>query len=217
VTGDLESATQLATLMEGYWGMGSTIASHAVTDRLGIGRPMQGEDKERGLLKGSLAMRIEGKLRELYDRTEALLLENRVQLYAVTHALEANKTLTGADIEAVIEFKQGPIVDGRPYGTAEFLEVAEHYHEKVLAAHTAHGEVAVPLPPLPRIFHDEALAALPVVAGANGNGHTPVDDGRSPWAGPDGAEPVSGNCTAVADDDSDESDPPPEEYPRRIL
>ena len=48
VSGDLESATQLATLMEGYWGMGSTVASHGVTHQVGIGgggRP--GETRRR--------------------------------------------------------------------------------------------------------------------------------------------------------------------------
>ena len=37
VSGDLESATTVATLMEGYWGMGRTVASHGVTHRVGIG------------------------------------------------------------------------------------------------------------------------------------------------------------------------------------
>src|SRR5206468_3634443 len=36
VGGDLESATKIATLMEGYWGMGSTVASHGVTHEVGI-------------------------------------------------------------------------------------------------------------------------------------------------------------------------------------
>ncbi len=37
VSGDLESATTVATLMEGYWGMGSTVASHGVTQKIGVG------------------------------------------------------------------------------------------------------------------------------------------------------------------------------------
>jgi cell division protease FtsH len=31
VSGDLEAATTIATLMEGYWGMGATVTSHGVT------------------------------------------------------------------------------------------------------------------------------------------------------------------------------------------
>ncbi len=48
VSGDLESATQIATLMEGYWGMGSTVTSHGVTQKVGIGgggRPGKGDGK----------------------------------------------------------------------------------------------------------------------------------------------------------------------------
>jgi hypothetical protein len=163
VTGDLETATQLATLMEGYWGMGSTITSHAITDRLGIGRPGPGEDKEqRGLLKGTLAGRIESKLRELFDRTEALLRENRGEILAVTHALETHKTLTGADIEAVIEGTEGLLVDGRAYRTPEFRAVAEEYHSEVVRAHATHSAVAVALPSLPPV---PGLDAVPLVAG----------------------------------------------------
>src|SRR5207344_3139905 len=36
VSGDLTSATTIAALMEGYWGMGTTIASHDVLKDLGI-------------------------------------------------------------------------------------------------------------------------------------------------------------------------------------
>jgi ATP-dependent Zn protease len=227
VSGDLETATQLAIFMEGYWGMGSTIASHGVTHRVGVaggGRPGAGggpndESKERELLKGSLSERIESKLAEIYASTEDLLRTNRVQVLAVTHALETHKTLTGEDIEAVIEGRRGPLVDGRPYATEEFAILAEDYHAQALLAHAEHGRVRIPLPKLRPVFDDEALAALPVVAGANGNGHTPADDGRNPWAGPVAIEVPSGNGAEPSDDDPDEDTPDetPPEYPRRIL
>ena len=54
VSGDLESATQLAILMEGYWGMGTSITSHGVTHRVGIGgggQPGAGDDKDRAMLQ----------------------------------------------------------------------------------------------------------------------------------------------------------------------
>jgi cell division protease FtsH len=152
VSGDLESATQLATFMEGYWGMGQTISSHGVTHRVGVGgggRPGRPEDeKERDLLKAGLGGRIEEKLQELFERTAQLVHDNRVQVLAVTHALETHKTLTGEDIEAVIEARQGPLVDGRVYGTPEFEGIAEAYHAEVLEAHARHGKVEVPLPRL---------------------------------------------------------------------
>jgi len=184
VSGDLESATQLSILMEGYWGMGSTIASHGITHQVGVaggGRPGAGggptdENKERDLLKGSLAQRIEDKLADLYARTEELLRANRVQVLAVAHALEASKTLTGEDIEAVIEGRRGPLVDGRPYATPEFAALAEDYHALALRAHREHGQVLVPLPPLPSV-PDDGFRPVPVVSGADGDG---LDDPEGP-------------------------------------
>ena len=84
VSGDLESATQIATLMEGYWGMGSTVTSHGVTQQVGIGgggRPGKGgggkKTSESDLLHGGLGDRIEEKLSELLERVELLLVLNR--------------------------------------------------------------------------------------------------------------------------------------------
>ena len=39
VSGDLESATAVASLMEGYWGMGSTVSSYSTARRLGGRQP----------------------------------------------------------------------------------------------------------------------------------------------------------------------------------
>ena len=154
VSGDLESATRVATMMEGYWGMGSTVASHGVTHEVGIGgggRPgggegKEGKDREKELLEGSLGQRIERKLDELLKRAEQLLAENRQAVLAVAHALESNKTLTGEDVVAVVEGHQGPLLDGRPYHTAEFLELAEQYHHAAITAHQGHSTISLPLP-----------------------------------------------------------------------
>lgn len=151
VSGDLETATQIATLMEGYWGMGSTVASHGVTQKVGIGgggRPGKGDEKEknRDLLEGSLGERIEEKLAELMDRTQQLLEQNRRAVLAVAHALETHKTVTGDDIRAIIEGRPGTLIDGSPYGTPEFERLAEDYHDRVVAAHKGHGKVDIPLP-----------------------------------------------------------------------
>jgi ATP-dependent Zn protease len=152
VSGDLESATQIAILMEGYWGMGESITSHGVTQKVGIGgggRPGTGEKGEKkDLLGGDLGERIENNLREVAARTEILLAANRREILAVAHALEKYKTLTGDDVEAVIEGRQGPLVDGRRYATPTFLEIAEAYHSRVVEAHLQHARVDVPLPVL---------------------------------------------------------------------
>jgi cell division protease FtsH len=145
VSGDLHGATQVAMDMEGYWGMGETVASHAVNRQPGAG-PIVERDKD--VLDGDLGQRIEAKLRELLTRTERLLQENRVEILAVAHALETHKTVTGDDVEAIIEGRQGPLIDGRPYHTPEFARLAETYHDEAVVAHRAHAAVRVPLPVL---------------------------------------------------------------------
>jgi cell division protease FtsH len=167
VSQDLEGATALATFMEGYWGMGSTVTVHGVTTELGIRGT--GKEDERAKDRGGLhlGVRIEGKLQELLKRTEALLKDNRREILAVAHALEANKTVTGEDVVAIIEGRQGPLLDGRPYHRPEFRELAEDYHNEVVSAHQAHQKVSVPLPVL-------------VGAGSadgQGNGEVPGADG----------------------------------------
>ncbi len=152
VSGDLESATQIATLMEGYWGMGSTVTSHGVTHKVGIGgggRPgMPDENENKELLKANLGERIEEKLEELLERAERLIEDNRFEVLAVAHALEANKTLTGDDVTAIIEGEPGPLLDGREYHNKDFAAEAETYHELVVAAHKGNARVEVPLPQL---------------------------------------------------------------------
>jgi len=151
VSGDLESATQIATLMEGYWGMGSSVTSHGVTHRVGIGgggRPGSPDEKDTELLKQNLGERIEEKLTELLEQTERLIEDNRFEVLAVAHALETTKTVTGDDVKAIIEGEPGPLLDGREYHTKEFAAEAEAYHELVVTAHKGHAKVEVPLPEL---------------------------------------------------------------------
>jgi ATP-dependent Zn protease len=163
VSGDLENATRIATLMEGYWGMGSTVASHGVTHEVGIGgggKPGKGGEKEKDLLESNLGYRIEGKLSELLNRTDELVRENRMAILAVAHALETNKTVTGEDVEAIIEGRQGPLIDGRVYRDTQFLESAEEYHAAAMAAHKAHSRPTMPLPVL-RPALEPQTAAVP--------------------------------------------------------
>jgi cell division protease FtsH len=195
VSGDLEGATKIATMMEGYWGMGSTVASHGVTHEVGIGgggRPGKGKDKkEKDLLESNLGHRIEGKLSELLKRSHELLAQDREAVLAVAHALETNKTVTGEDVEAIIEGSQGPLIDGRPYRSPEFVTQAEAYHVEAMTAHKGHSKVNVPMPrlpapaPLPPAAPLEGNGEISEVAGADsGDGHASGDgeasgDGRS--------------------------------------
>jgi ATP-dependent Zn protease len=154
VSGDLETATALATFMEGFWGMGSTVSSHSVTERFkvgGAGRPGEKgktRGKEKDLLEGTLGVRIEENLGQLLVKAQKLLEDNRGPVLAVAHALETHKTVTGDDVEAIIEGRPGPLIDGSEYRSREFLDQAEAYHSQVVAAHKAHAAVHIPLPVL---------------------------------------------------------------------
>ena len=143
VSGDLESATQLSLLMEGVWGMGQTIGSRRAT--LVVGGSME-DGTDRNILQTDLGQRAEVRLEQLYQRAWTILDGNRREVLAVAHALEAHKTITGQDVEAIIEGRPGPLVDGRPYVRPEFLADAEAYHEVAAAAHVAQSSIEIPLP-----------------------------------------------------------------------
>ena len=123
VSGDLDSATTVASYMEGYWGMGKTVSSSQASRRLEGGTPggtraaAAGAGGDRGSMPGiqKLADRIEDNLSALLVRAEEILRENERWVLAVAHALESHKTLSGEDMTAIFEGGRGPVVDGAPY------------------------------------------------------------------------------------------------------
>jgi ATP-dependent Zn protease len=192
VSGDLESATQITTLMEGYWGMGNTVTSHGVTQKVGIGgggRPGKADGKgarnEADLLHGGLGERIEGKLEELLQRAEDLLKANRIAVLAVAHALETHKTVTGDDIEAIIEGRAGPLIDGRVYADPEFARVVEEYHAQAISAHKGHGVFEIALPKLNGQQRRADGGYDQMVVRPDG-----TYSGTSPWSRPPAVPPV---------------------------
>jgi ATP-dependent Zn protease len=149
VSGDLESATTVAGLMEGYWGMGSTVSSYASSRRMEIGAPGGARPNEaKQEMRRALADRIEDNLTVLLERAEELLSKDRVHILAVAHALETHKTLSGNDVHAVIEGRAGDVVDGSKYLSAENIAAIEAYHLSALAAHKEHRKPDVALPAL---------------------------------------------------------------------
>jgi len=148
VSGDLESATTIASLMEGHWGMGSTISSHVSNRRFEMGSPGGGKGKEdtEKQMRMALSDRIEENLSSLLTQAEEILRENRNQVLALAHALETHKTMSGEDVAAVIEGVEGSIVDGRPYLDANFLGEIEKYHSASVVAHREHRIPEVHLP-----------------------------------------------------------------------
>ena len=159
VSGDLESATTVASFMEGFWGMGTTVSSYSTAKRLEVGSPgggrggalKKGQDPEAHV-RHALADRIEDQLTTLLDRVEQILRENRSQVLALAHALETYKTLSGEDVVAVLEHSRGPLVDGRPYADESFLAALNDYHQSAARAHRDHSMEQLHLP---------AAAAIP--------------------------------------------------------
>ncbi|MGQ0576524.1 MAG: AAA family ATPase [Pseudonocardia sp.] len=152
VSGDLESATAVASFMEGYWGMGSTVSSYSTARRLevgspggGRGGPKKGDDTE-AVLRQALADRIEDQLAILLERAEAILRADRAAVLAIAHALETHKTLSGEDIAAVVEGVEGPSVDGRVYRDAAFATRLEEYHAAAAGAHRGHTGITLAMP-----------------------------------------------------------------------
>ena len=155
VSGDLESATAVASFMEGFWGMGNTVSSYSTAKRLEVGAPgggsggrlKKGQDTE-AQARHALADRIEDNLKVLLDRTEEILRENRNDVLALAHALESNKTLSGEDVVAVLEHSRGPLVDGTPYADADFIARLNDYHLSAARAHRDHSlkQLSLPVP-----------------------------------------------------------------------
>ena len=168
VGGDLRNATQLATMMAGYWGMGDTLASHAVQRQFGIGggqRRGDDDDPERELLRTGLGDQIEQRLADRYEAARARLEANRIEVLAVAHALETHKTITGEDVSAIVDRKVGPFLDGRGYYTPEAVKALEDYHAAVLELRRKGG---MELPSLPEIsgITGRLVEAVPVPAAA---------------------------------------------------
>ena len=151
VSGDLESATTIASLMEGHWGMGSTISSHVSNRRFEMGAPGggKGKDDTEKQMRLALSDRIEENLSKLLAQAEEILIANRNQVLALAHALETYKTMSGEDVAAVIEGERGSIVDGRPYLDSSFLAEIERYHSASVVAHREHRVPDVRLPAIP--------------------------------------------------------------------
>ena len=148
VSGDLESATTIASFMEGHWGMGSTISSHASNKRNEVGAPGAGKGKDDSgkEIRVALADRIETNLSSLLNRAEIILRDNREKVLTLAHALETHKTLTGDDVVAVLTTQAGPLVDGRPYQNAENIMAIEKYHVSAVTAHKEHKKPDISLP-----------------------------------------------------------------------
>jgi cell division protease FtsH len=153
VSGDLESATTVASFMEGYWGMGTTVSSYSTAKRLEVGAPgggtgakrKKGQDPETAL-RHALADRIENRLTEQLERAGEIVQDHERDVLTLAHALEIHRTLSGEDVIAVLQGRQGPVVDGAKYLEPEFYAQIEAYHRAAVTAHRTHSGIMLALP-----------------------------------------------------------------------
>jgi ATP-dependent Zn protease len=180
VSGDLESATTVASFMEGFWGMGTTVSSYSTAKRLEVGSPgggrggtlKKGQDPEAEARR-ALADRIEDNLTQLLKRTETIIRDNMSHVLALAHALETYKTLSGEDVVAVLEHKRGPLVDGTPYADESFLAKLRDYHAVAARAHREHSQEQLNMPgPAAIVAAARPWAAEVIVADADPQGLT---------------------------------------------
>jgi cell division protease FtsH len=145
VGSDLQKATMVSLYMEGLWGMGGQVGSYAATlAQQGANPILDGTD--RNVLESALGKRAEARLEQLAERTGALLTENRNSVMAVGHALETHRTISGQDIEAIMNREQGPVVDGRPYAQPDFMAELEAYHESAMSIQSRGRSLPLPVP-----------------------------------------------------------------------
>ena len=197
VSGDLDSATTVASFMEGYWGMGKTVSSAASARRLEAGTPGgvtraaapgagTGAEGHGPSAFARLADRIEDNLGVLLVRAEEILRDNERHVLALAHALETHKTLSGEDVAAVFEAGHGPLVDGRPYADDAFITKLGEYHVAAKRAHQEHNQPQLQLP----------VAAEPAYAIADSYGSGSFFDGSF-----DGNGNANGNGSVTGADD----------------
>ena len=207
VSGDLQSATTVASYMEGFWGMGSTVSSYASNSQLQVGAPGgggrgSGQTSEKDA-RHALSDRIEQNLSSLLGRSEEVLRENRRHVLAVAHALETYKTITGEDVTAVMEYQTGPLVDGTVYADDDFMRELEEYHLTAARAHHEHDNESRIPPPTPpkRVPASVAVDGYGTDSGAlegpydttNGMPHGPFDEnGNGPRSSPPYEPPMYG-------------------------
>ncbi len=178
VGGDMRAATGMTSQALAYYAMGDRFASRSVT-LAPLGSMSMETGGDRALFDSTFGQSVEDKLGELYERTVDLLEQNRHEVLALAHALETMKTITGDDVEAVIEGTAGPTIEGQPYHDPSFRSMLERYHEAVLRAHKEHAgveaRIPVPVPPPP-----VEVAASSPAGGGSVRPHITVDPSSPP-------------------------------------
>ena len=112
VSGDLSSASRVAALMEGSFGMGSSLTSAMGTRQTGTGTPANAV---------SVSLRenredIEKRLASLYEEAAALLDEHREKVLELAAVLEDRKNISGDEVSEIMGSEPGSRAMREPSG-----------------------------------------------------------------------------------------------------
>jgi ATP-dependent Zn protease len=147
VGGDLNASTWMVRRMLSRAAMGDTFTSHEVA--VPLGEPDIGPQ-----YRNDFDVRVERKLRELFDQAMALIEANQWFVMSVAHALQQFKTITGEDIDAIYHGTVGPTVDGRAYRSPSYQQAFSGFHAAARRAHDDQSPLTEEFPEL-----DEARVA----------------------------------------------------------
>jgi hypothetical protein len=198
----------VASLMEGFYGMGQTVSSLATGQRLQLGAPgghgKGSQEDAHAQARRLLSDRIEDNLSTLLTQADVILRDNERHVLALAHALETHKTLSGDDVTAIFDGQRGPLVDGTPYADDEFIARLREYHVAAASAHREHNQPQLPLPvaPAPAWASSVAIAdgyGTLANGSANGAADGPVDGGGSGMAEGTASGSADGSGSGPAD------------------
>ena len=176
VAGDMRGATSIVLSGMAFQAMGNTIASRGISVASLTATTSKPEDgTDRAIWTTSFGELVESKLQELLERVRQVLHDNRRFVFAVAHALETHKTITGDDIDAIYRGVPGPTLDGWMYHTDEFLMSYEAYHLSMLDAHKRQERGRHQLPQLALL---RPVATVPSNGYANGYGYSNGHNGN---------------------------------------
>jgi cell division protease FtsH len=173
VAGDLESATLIATQMEGLYGMGMTVSSLSAGQRMQTGAPggrgKGSQEDAEAVARRMLADRIEDNLTRLLEDAVGALRDNERWVLSIAHALETHKTVSGEDVTAIFDGTRGPLVDGTVYHNDAFIDRLREYHLAAKQAHQTHSRPQLTLPEPEPAY---AITIPDAYGNGNGNGLT---------------------------------------------
>lgn len=112
VSGDLSSASTVAALMEGTYGMGSALTSALGTRQTSAG----GSASPVSISLREHREAIEKKLAALYDRTATLLEEHREKVLELAAVLEDKKNISGDEVAEIMGSEPGSHTMREPSG-----------------------------------------------------------------------------------------------------